>query len=387
MKQVIKKSVAKANNVDNAKAIYTVLVDGNNLLKKALVNKEANESGREYGAVQTFLRMLGNLLLKKDFDYAIVAWDGNNSGVLRYELYPDYKANRDKHYETISNMSDYDRKIWEYQQKVLAYAKNKTKNVKRNETDDEIFQRERYLIQNILENLCIRQYMCENVEGDDIIAYYAKNKLPNEKIIIISEDRDLTQLIKDDVAIWIPSKQTFVTPKNDKEILGKTSKNVVLTKILCGDTSDNIAGIKGLGETTLFKHFPYIKDEETSLERVINDAKRLSEERTKEKKKPLKVLENIVNSVTDGCQGERIYEINKKIIDLSEPLLTREAKEELDESMHAPLDMGGRDIKNIYAIIHENKMHRMMNEQTFSNIFSSYSRIIEQEKKRTKNIL
>ena len=70
--------------------------------------------------------------------------------------------------------------------------KNKDEN-----DDDEIFEREKGIINAILEELCIRQYEFENVEGDDIIAYYVKNKKPNEKVVIVSSDKDLTQLISD----------------------------------------------------------------------------------------------------------------------------------------------------------------------------------------------
>ena len=77
------------------------------------------------------------------------------------------------------------------------------------------------------------------------------------------------------------------------------------------------------------------------------------EERKANKKKPLKSLENIVNGVTDGCQGDKLYEINQKIIDLSEPLLTDEAKESLDDELYGIMDTSDRDIKNVYKIVHE----------------------------------
>ena len=51
MKQVIKKNRADANGVSNEKSIYTLLVDGNNLLKISLVDKRMNDKGEEYGAV------------------------------------------------------------------------------------------------------------------------------------------------------------------------------------------------------------------------------------------------------------------------------------------------------------------------------------------------
>lgn len=384
MKQVVKKNRADANGVSNEKNIYTLLVDGNNLLKISLVDKRMNDKGEEYGAVFLFLRQLGQLLQKKDFNYCIVCWDGYNSGVLRWNYYNDYKANRDKHYELAGGMSEYDKYINDYVKKVLNYSKGIKKEVKRSETDDECFQRQREIIQNILENLYVRQFIYDDVEGDDLIAYYVQHKKQNEKVVIVSGDRDLTQLITDDVCQYIPTLKKFVTPKNSVEELGITHENTLLKKIICGDSSDNIKGIKGLGEQTLIKLFPEIKDEKTSLEAVIERSKELLEERKAAKKKPLKSLENIVNGVTDGIQGNKIYEINKKIIDLSEPLLTNDAIDGLKEEMYAPLGDEDRDIKNVYSIIKENGMNDMLDESKFGALFGMYERIIRMEKEYSK---
>jgi len=386
MKQVVKKNRAEANNVSNEKLIYTLCVDGNSLLKMSLVDKRMNSKGQEYGAIFLFLRILGQILQKKDFDFCIVCWDGFNSGSLRWNYYKDYKANRDKHYELTSGVSDYDKKINNFVKNILKNSKNKKYEVKRIETDDESFQRQRGIIQDILENLFIRQFIYDDVEGDDLIAYYVKNKKPNERVVIVSGDRDLTQLINDEVCQYIPTLKKFITPKNSVEELGITHENVLVKKILCGDASDNIKGIKGLGEQTLLKLFPEMKNEKTSLKAVVERSKSLLEERKADKKKPLKSLENIVNRVTDGIQGKDIYEINKKIIDLSEPLLTDEALEGLKEELYAPMNIEDRDVKNIYEIIYENEMTDMLEESKFGNLLGPYERIILKEKEYAKKI-
>jgi 5'-3' exonuclease len=384
MKQVIKKSRIVANNIDVSEKTYTILVDGNSLLKSSLVDKtHINDNGEEYGAVFLFLRRLGNLLLKKDFSHCIVAWDGEGSGLLRYKYLKEYKANRDKHYgimsEIMNPQSDYDRAIADYCKKTINYHKSDKKKAKRNETDDEVFQRERMILQNILEELFVRQYIYDSVEGDDIIAYYCKKKKKGEYIVIVSEDRDLSQLIKDDICIYIPSKKIFVSPKNDISVLGIPSSNVVLKKIICGDDSDNIKGIKGWGEATLEKHYPQIKAREGTLNEFLDTCRQLVEERTSEKKKPLKCLENALNKITDGEQGNKIYEINKKIIDLSEPLLTEEAKTDMDETMNSPIDPDGRDLKNVYRLIDENGMPDLLDERKFGSLFSLFERIRKSE--------
>ena len=384
MKQVVRKKRAEANNVSTDKLLYTLLIDGNNLLKISLVDKRMNGNGEEYGAVFLFLRQLGQLLQKKDFDFCIVCWDGDGSGVLRYKYYKDYKANRDKHYEAMESETDYDKAINDYVRKVLAYSRSKKTEVKRGETDDECFQRQRALIQDILENLYIRQFIYDDVEGDDLIAYYVQNKKPNERVVIVSGDRDLTQLINDEVCQYIPTMKKFISPKNSVEELGMTHENTLVKKIICGDASDNIKGIKGMGEQTLVKLFPEMIDKKTSIEAVIERSKELLEERKAQKKKPLKSLENIVNGVTDGIQGKKIYEINKKIIDLSEPLLTKEALEGLNDEMYAPLGDDDRDIKNIYQIISDNGMNDLLDEKRFGSLFGCFERIIKSEKEYSK---
>ena len=384
MKQVVRKKRAEANNVSTDKLLYTLLIDGNNLLKISLVDKRMNDNGEEYGAVFLFLRQLGQLLQKKDFDFCIVCWDGDGSGVLRYKYYKDYKANRDKHYEAMEGETDYDKAINDYVRKVLAYSRSNKTEVKRGETDDECFQRQRALIQDILENLYIRQFIYDDVEGDDIIAYYVQHKKPNERVVIVSGDRDLTQLINDEVCQYIPTMKKFISPKNSVEELGMTHENTLVKKIICGDASDNIKGIKGMGEQTLVKLFPEMIDKKTSIEAVIERSKELLEERKAQKKKPLKSLENIVNGVPDGIQGKKIYEINKKIIDLSEPLLTKEALEGLNEEMYAPLGDDDRDIKNIYQIISNNGMNDLLDEKKFGSLFGCFERIIKSEKEYSK---
>ena len=382
MKQVIRKRIKEANNVSDVKYKYVVVVDGNNLLKISIVNTEMNNSeGKCYGGVVTFLRMLGDILRKKDFDHCICAWDAHGSGILRWKIYNDYKANRDKHYEMFGGSTDYDKQINDFVKKVISKSRNEKPAVKRGETDEESFNRQKMIIQQILEELCIRQYEFDDVEGDDIIAHIVKTKSDDEKIVLVSSDKDLTQLISDTVCVWNPRKRLFITDKNSVDILGITHENIVLEKIFCGDQSDNIYGIKGMGETTFLKYFPEMKTNKGTIEAVIERSKELLDRRKEEKKKPLKTLENVINKVTDGSQGDRIYEINEAIIDLSMPLLTEDAVATLNDERYAPLDVENRDLKNVYKIINDNDMSYLQDETHFGNILGPYSRIGEAERK------
>ena len=198
---------------------------------------------------------------------------------------------------------------------------------------------------------------------------------------MVSSDKDLTQLISENVCIWNPRAKTFITDKNSIDMLGITHENIVLQKIFCGDSSDNIYGIKGMGETSFLKYFPETKTNKATINDVISKTEAILNERKEHKQKPLKTLENVLNRVTDGSQGKSILEINKAIIDLSEPLLTNEAKEELDSNFYAPMDTEDRSINNVYAIINDNDMNYLQNEENFSKIFSNFNRIQEAERK------
>lgn len=380
MKQVIKKKIKDSHDINDEPIIRTLLVDGNNLMKISLVDKRMNSKNKEYGMVFQFLWQLNKILTRSDYNFVYVMFDGDKSGQLRYNFYKDYKANRDKNYDD-TNKSDYDKSLEEYCKRVIAYSKSKKNEVKRGETEEECFERQKSILQQCLEELFIRQVECDEVEGDDLIAYYVKHKKPNEKIVIVSGDRDLTQLISDDVCVYIPSLKKYISPQNHLKELGFIHENVLIKKILCGDVSDNIKGIKGLGEKTFFDLFPKAKTEYYDIDRVIREAKDLINERKKEKKKPLTVTENIVNKITNGCQGSDIYEINDKIINLSTPLLTDEAIDELDSVMYSPLDPNGRDFQNLYKIIQDNEMIDLIKEDNFTRLFSAFYKLINEEKK------
>ena len=383
MKQVIKKKIIETHNINVEQPILTVLFDMNSVMKMALVDKRVNSHGVEYGMVFQTLILMKKILKMRKWDFVYGFYDGNLSGQLRYNFYHEYKQNRGKKYDfNDEHKTDYDRYLDDFCRKVIAYSKQKNKKeVVKNETEEENFERQRNIIFQCLEELFIRQLMCDKCEGDDLIAYYCKNKKPNEKILIVSGDRDLTQLINDDICVYATQLKKVITKDNSIELLGMTHENILIKKMIVGDVSDNIKAIKGVGETSFLQLFPEAKETKVDLSYIMNRAKIINEERVASKQKPLKSLENIVNRVTDGCQGERVYEINKRLIDLSEPLLTKEAEEELESMMHAPLDPDGRDYKNLYKIVLNNDLTDILNEGKFSSFFSDFNQLIENEKK------
>lgn len=362
----------------------TLLIDGSNLLEvSSRGDDRLSGTGKPTGGIFQFFLQLKMLLRKGNFRYVYVFWDGNQSGLLRYKLNSDYKANRDKEFEDEEELSDYMKAVNAKINGMKQYFSKKEDPAKlaQRKKQKEIFHWQREVIIDCLEELFVRQCMCDKTEADDFIGYYVTHKKSNERIVICSNDRDLTQLIAEDVIVYVQSLKDFLTVKNYTKIEGINYQNVVLKKVLCGDTSDNIKGIKGFGEKTLLNNFDEITKRKVTLNEVIEKAKNINEERAKLKKKPLKWAENIVNRVTDGVQGSEIYEINEKIIDLKKPLMTDEAVEMIENIMYTPIDPEDRTLENLYRILLENDVEDLRDETKFSNFFNEFLYLIDKEKR------
>lgn len=385
MGQPIPKKIKEIKPDAGVKQFTTLLIDGSNILElSSSADHTLSGRGIEFGGIFQMLLQIKLLLQKGNFRYVYVMWDGTNSGQMRYKLNSQYKANRDKDYDE-DGLSPYMQAVNEKIKNMQNYFFKKQDPIKLAERKKhkDLFYWQRDVIMECLEELFIRQCLCDYTEADDLIGYYVAHKKPNERIVIMSNDRDLTQLISDDVIVYVQSMKKFINTKNHTEIMGYNYQNVVLKKIICGDSSDNIKGIKGVGEKTLFDNIPEFKTRKVELEEVVDRVRKLNEVRVSNKKKPLKWAENIVNRITDGVQGDMVYEINRKIIDLRNPLMPEEAKELMDTIMYTPMDPDGRSLENLYNIILKYDIDKLKDPTTFGNFFSEYVNIMEKEKKNS----
>lgn len=367
---------------------YTLLVDGNSLLFSCMADTKVNSNGEHYGGVFQFLLQLKMIMQKRTFKYVYVFFDNEYSGWMRWDLYKHYKSNRDKHYEQYG-MSEYMKTYNENLRNMQNYIFNKNKkkdeiiNTKEKsgweKFVDENFDRERDILCRYFNELFIRWYIDDVVEGDDLIAYYCQNKEPNEKIYIISSDMDLSQLLSDDIAIYNQQLKKFISNKNFRDYFDVIPENIVIKKIFCGDNSDNIGNIKGLSERILMEIVPEIKEKPILIDDVKEKTQLLIEERVKNKKKPLKVHENIINGVSNKEYDGDFYDINKKIIDLKHPLLTETARNEMDSMIHTPQDPDDRSFKNLYKYIVEDKIEELMGDTKFASFFSTFKQLTDSE--------
>ena len=292
--------------------------------------------------------MLRKCINEHRYDRVFVFWDGIFSGRLRYDIYKDYKSNRDKDFYTQQPPSEPE--LYIQKERVIQYC----------------------------EELFIRQFKDEIIEADDGIAYYCSKIKDDEKIVIVTNDRDMLQLLHERIGVYVINLRKIVTIKNYNENFNHHYSNIKLLKILSGDNSDNIKGIKGVSEKTLIKYFPEFTLQSLTLEDIFSKIEIIQSER----KTRLKTLDNIINKVTVGIQGEDIYNINDKIIDLKKPLLTESSKTYLDDLFETPIDPEDRTTKNVIKMMVEDGLTMAIpgGRDGYINFLRPFLRIIKKEK-------
>ena len=406
MAQPVRKVIKEIHPELSSKPFYTLIIDGNNLLRQSMADTKVNGNGIHYGGIfQFFLQIRMLMTAEYRYDYVYVVFDDTDSGILRYQIYNEYKANREKNYakhimsgeesdywkrlnQTIKGM---ERAIYKKEQK-----KKKTENKvyseeelaimeerrKKKEIVDENFERERNLIMMYCVEMSIRVLFDDKTEGDDFIAYYVAHKKPEERVVIVSTDQDLTQLISPTVAVYNRTLKKYLNVKNFQKIKGYPVENVLLRKIFCGDPSDNIGNIKGLSENRLMELMPEIAERPVTIDEVKEKAQKMIDERVKDKKKPLQWHENIINGVSNKEYNGDFYEINEKIINLKKPLLTKRAEEDIEAMMYAPMEPDDNSFANLYQMIIRDNIENLVDANEFSRFFIPFKELADREKKR-----
>lgn len=217
-----------------------LLIDGENMLHRAYHKFERLKSkdGKPSGAIFGFMRSLHSMVFRFKPKYVVVTFD-NGKSKFRLNLCPDYKAGRSK-----INM------------------------------DYESLQKQKRVIRRLLRVLNISTIFDKNFdndwEGDDFIAYVTTQHIYNYDgdVVIVSSDKDFCQLISKKVKIFNPSKDAVISRNNCRELMGYSEHECVDYLSLVGDSSDNIKGLKGIGDK---KAKEFLK-KYNSLHNYINNA-------------------------------------------------------------------------------------------------------------------
>ncbi len=200
-----------------------ILVDGNNLLFRSYYataytgNIMRNSEGFPTNGLYGFVNMINKIIHEEKPQYMMVAFDIGKT--FRHEKYDKYKDGR--------------REVPEDLKIQFPVAKK------------------------ILTAMGIKYLECSGYEADDIIgtiSLWCEND-PDYEALIVSSDKDLLQLISEETTVkLLKSKEYIMMDKSTfKETYGFEPQNMIDLKALMGDASDNIPGIKGIGEKGAIK--------------------------------------------------------------------------------------------------------------------------------------
>lgn len=231
-----------------------LIIDGtNNFCRNFCASPTLNDNGDHVGGVSGFLISMGYAIKLLSPTRVIIVFDGKGGSLRRKKIYPDYKAGRkppkrlNRAYEGMVDDGG-EAKALENQMSVLA---------------------------EYLTTLPVSVIVIDHIEADDVIAYLANHVFskPEEKVTIMSSDKDFYQLISSRVSVFSPIKKKVYSVQDIVNEYQIHPHNFIYYRILEGDSSDNIPGINGIGLKTAVKRFPMLLDvEKTSVEKLVSYA-------------------------------------------------------------------------------------------------------------------
>ncbi len=211
-------------------------------IARPLINSRGENTSATYGFAAAILKLIED----HDIEHLAVVFDApGESGTYRDELYPEYKANREKMPdELMANLP------W---------------------------------IEELVEAMDLPVIKASGVEADDVIGTLAvKGEEQGAEVVIVSADKDFRQLLTPKISIFRPAHrgESFDTMTDDgfRETYGLEPIQFIDMLALMGDASDNVPGVPGIGEKTAMK----LLAEYGSVENLIEHAGDLKGKRARE---------------------------------------------------------------------------------------------------------
>lgn len=218
------------------------IVDGSSFLYRAYyaMRPLQTSKGVPVQAVYGFCKMIKKLIKSFDVQHLVIVWDSKGK-TTRHEYFPEYKANRQ------APPSD----LFEQKELILKFA----------------------------DLLQIKQVAQPGIEADDLIFSLAQQfSTTSHKVIVVSSDKDLAQMVTEKIEIFDPFKEKVMSQQDFEDKFEFEIAKLPFYFALLGDSSDNIPGVKGIGKkgaTTLVQQFD-------SLEHMYENLDTIEKKRTKQ---------------------------------------------------------------------------------------------------------
>lgn len=228
------------SNQDLSNTVF--IIDGSSFLYRAYysIRPLTTKAGIAVNAVYGFCRMIKKIIDTYKPNYLILVWDSKGKTV-RHDIYPKYKESR----QTIPS--------------------------------DLVCQKE--LIQEFADSIGLKQLAVPGVEADDLM-YSLAQELKQEgcKSIFITSDKDMRQSVDDYITILDPFKEAILTKESIEQAQGFGIEKLPFYYAMLGDSSDNIPGVRGIGQKGAQK----LVQQFHSLEDMYQNLNKIESERTRD---------------------------------------------------------------------------------------------------------
>ena len=224
-----------------AETIY--LIDGSAFIYRAFhaIAPLTNAAGFQTNAVYGFINIVKKLLREHEPSHVAVAFDSRGE-VFRHQMYPEYKANRPPMPDELAAQIPY--------------------------------------IKDVARALGLVSFEEQGIEADDIIATAAQLlSAQGCRVIVVSGDKDLLQLINDSVTMWDPMSDRTMDAGFVQEKYQVEPGRLLDCFALIGDSSDNVPGVPGIGPKGAAK----LIAEHGSLDQLYEDLDSLKPSKMKQK--------------------------------------------------------------------------------------------------------
>ena len=277
---------------------HVLLIDGLNTFIRAFsVNPSLNEDGSHVGGLVGFLKSVRFTINKFKPTRCVVIFDGKGGSKPRQKIYSQYKAGR---------------KVRSRLNRNVDWATNP-------QDEHESMKLQIGRLIEYLEHLPLTILALDRLEADDIISYVTNVTLKNSKTTIMSTDKDFLQLVSPRVQLYSPTKKITYDEELVKKEFGIYPQNMLTCRVIDGDKSDGIPGVRGIGIKTLIKEFPELTQNEKF------DIKRLLDSASSKTTKASKLISN----------NEYIVKRNYLLMQLQDPDIANHTKLKITDAVNS----------------------------------------------------
>lgn len=229
-----------ANTLNKTQDSDVMLVDGMNaFIRGFAANPQLNSDGMHVGGIVGFLKTIGYTIKLLNPTRCVVVFDGSGGSYRRKKLFPEYKQHRENKVR-LNRIFD---------------------EASTSESESQAIARQLIRTSHYINYLPVTTIQIDNVEADDVIAYLSLESFKDSNVTIMSSDKDFYQLVTDRIKIYSPTKKKVYGTREIFDEFGVNTKNFVLYRMLQGDDSDNIDGVRGCGPKTIIKCFPFLSED------------------------------------------------------------------------------------------------------------------------------